>query len=187
MCVWHVCRWYTSDLQVTTIDVCKYVFHHITKACILAYRKLVNSSVPRRWQLPSHQHLPKITWQPGSIQMVHMYKNHWQPQCQLDLWSIVVLKLGNYGLAPQSQFHAQWLPSLWTPYEAPRWPALVVPQCKKCSCCWWPHKCLMSTTCYPCAMYTCKSKQNSQCHSACYLISLNLLCIYCTYSIEIQH
>jgi len=147
-----------------------------------------NSSVLRRWQLPLHQHLLKITWQPKSTQMVHMYKNHWQPQCQLDLWSIVVLRLGNYWpCSPQSQFRAQWLRSLWTPYQAPGWQVLVVPQCKKCSYCWRPHRHLISTACYPCAMYTCKSEQNSQCHSACYLTSLNLLCIYCTYSTVIQH
>jgi hypothetical protein len=176
--MWHVCRWYTSDLQVITVDVSmcpimspRLVSWHTENWC--------NSSVPRRWHLPSHQHLLKITWQPGSSQTVHMYKNHWQLMCQMDLWSIVVLKLGNYGpCCPQSQCHAQWLPPLWTPYEAPGWQALVVSQCKKCSCCWWPHKRLMSTTCYPCAMYTCKSEQNSQCQSACYLISLNLLCIY---------
>ena len=159
VCVWHVCRWYTSDLQVSPlmfVSMCptmspRLVSWHTENWC--------SSSVPRRRQLPLHQHLLKIAWQPGSTQMVHMYKNHWQPQCQLDLWSIEVLKLGNYWpCSPQSQFHAQWLPSLWTSYEAPGWQALVVPQCKKCSCCWRPHKHLMSTTCYPCAMYT--SNQN---------------------------
>jgi hypothetical protein len=139
------------------------------------------SFATRRWQLESCWRQLHFNCQLGASQGIQRDGNHWAPCCQLNLWLVILLHLGGYGhpptipvLCPETSTSLDCFRSThqatdllqmqrWSTLSTPVWDTwhqfmvcwdtslgATVGQMVKCE--WWPHGCLMSTTCYdvPC-------------------------------------